>query len=224
MVRILRTGLCLLALWPWVLPAAEFSAGLKGGGNLENLWGLEQGLSSPKLGGAGGLFAKIGILGMFAIQPEILYARKGGKRSDQAPGDPSDPFGRADTTRTTTLHFEYLEFPLLVKIFPPGTDYVRPHLLLGPYYAILLDSRFETGGSVKQGSTIFGLPKAAQRSELPGAVADSDFGVVAGFGVDWGLGTIDLRYTLGLNPLFPESEDDSKTGTLTLQMGFLIKY
>ena len=52
----------------------------------------------------------------------------------------------------------------------------------------------------------------------------TDFGLVFGGGVDFGLGkgyfTIDLRYTLGLTTISDFEDEDVKNGAFSLMLGY----
>jgi len=223
---------------------SEIGYGIKGGGELYHLWDYDFNYSSPKLGFMGGVFFKIKFLEILAIQPEILYVAKGGKYSEDESGTITSAFG-ADSngmkviplTVSRITEFSNIEVPILFKLYAPGFITASPHLLIGPFYGYMLDERkisYSIAGV--DGSTPVSIGQLAIQAEIDafeknygskGVDNKHEFGLVIGGGVDFSLGTFDLRYSIGLTGIEKTAETDhkldpSQTGTLTIMVGFEI--
>lgn len=122
----------------------------------------------------GGVYFGIG-LGIFSIQPEILYVRMGA-RMEETPDWMED-------------RLDYIQVPLLLKInVLPGP--ISPMVYGGPYGAYLLKA---TGVSYISGVT--------ESTDIKDQVKSTDYGVTFGGGIDFKLGvklSAEVRYNLGL--------------------------
>jgi len=131
--------------------------------------------SKSKSGFLGGVFVRVGVLGIVAVQPELLYTQKGAKSESGSTKD--------------TWNLSYLEIPVLVRFDIPFVI-VRPFLYGGPTLAFKLSAKAKTEQS---GQT--------DEADIDGAKS-SDTGIALGVGADLnvlGFGSIvvDLRYTRG---------------------------
>lgn len=123
----------------------------------------------------GGVFFGIG-LGLFSIQPEILYVRMGTR------------FQEEGSTFWMEKRLDYIQIPLLLKInVLPGP--ISPMIYGGPYGAY----RFAAKGATSD------VPGTA---DIGDSYTTTDYGVVFGGGLDFKLAVIKLsieaRYNLGL--------------------------
>jgi hypothetical protein len=184
--KILVTGVFAAML---VLPqtaAAGVKFGLKGGANIANVNGdFADALADWKssVGFCGGIFLELNFGQVLTIQPEALYTMKG-----------------ADSG-TGKLKFDYLEFPVLLKLRIP-TGSFHPFVFAGPAFGFNLKA-------VLEGIEIEDMPKA-------------DYSAVLGGGLQLGRSIhIDVRYTMGLQKLeIPDLETiDLKNGVLSATIG-----
>ena len=122
----------------------------------------------------GGVYFGIG-LGIFSIQPEILYVRMGA-RMEETPDWMED-------------RLDYIQVPLLLKInVLPGP--ISPMIYGGPYGSYLLAAK---GVSYISGVT--------ESTDIKDQVKSTDYGVTFGGGIDFKLGvklSAEVRYNLGL--------------------------
>jgi len=166
---------------------AQTTIGVKGGLNVASVStdvpDLED-ITESKTGFVGGAYASFD-LGMFAIQPELLYSQKG--------------FKGTDTGLDAQFKTNYFEIPVLVKLqFPLET--IRPAVYVGPVVS------FET--SCKLGLAQGDISADFDRDSPEADVGDrktTDFGGVFGANLDLFVGpvilTVDGRYQLGLSNL-----------------------
>jgi hypothetical protein len=138
---------------------------------------------------SGGVFFKAQAGEIVSIQPEILYAQRGG--TTKADNDPDG----------LSLNVDYLQVPLLIKAQIPVGDAFFPFLYAGPYGAFELDNNFNATGF--DGAISF-------NDEAD--VNDFDFGAALGGGFDiqvqrFFLG-FDLRYDIGMSQILQIDGED----------------
>jgi hypothetical protein len=107
-----------------------------------------------------------------------------------------------------TLKFDYLEVPLLFKV-RFGSGNAKPGIFAGPAVAFKIKSRLESDGEGEDAED----------------VKSTDFGIVAGLGLDLAAGggsfVIDARYTWGLTTLDDSSDaSDVKNGVWSFSVGY----
>jgi hypothetical protein len=178
-------------------PSVAF--GIRGGLNLATFHGDDVSFDGvePKnrTGFCGGAFVAIPLGQSFLIQPEVLYSQKGAKYEEAG--------------ETFALKFDYVEVPLLFKA-RLGSGGAKPSLFAGPAVAFKIRSRLEADGEEEE-----------EAEELK----STDFGIVAGVGLDLAAGSgsfvIDARYTWGLTRLDDSSDEaDVKSGVWSFSVGY----
>jgi hypothetical protein len=177
MKKFLIVSLAILFVAALMPQAAAAGVGVKGGYAMSKLaftGTLDPGFVNLKAP-MGGVFFGIG-LGLFTIQPEILYVRMGERLE-----------GGADWMED---RIDYIQVPLLLKVnVLPGP--VSPMIFGGPYGSYRL--------AAKGVSMIAGEPGEV---DLKDEIKTTDFGIVFGGGIDFKLGVVKLsaevRYNLGL--------------------------
>ena len=211
------TSVILAVLVSALLTATLFAQGLTGKGAKVGLniasWGGKHAKDiapDSRMGFALGGFITYTISDNFAIQPEILYTRKGAKQKiDEVEEDPF--FGTIRATLDLTATVNYLEIPILARLTIPTQGGLEPYLFAGPALSIKLNDKLKS--SIKL--TINGEPFLEFAVSQDADVKSTDFGLVLGAGAAFpaaqGKLTVDARYTLGLTslqlPAFEESEE-----------------
>ena len=160
--------------------------GVKGGLMITNFAqvGEEMTDNNLKLGGTGGIFAKVKVLGFFSIQPELLYMSKGSSTTYQ--------FGNgAITPGVGSLDFNlnYLELPFLA-VFNIN-KYVNIHA--GPYAAFLLNANVKNK-SQNSAFNSYGELNADNFQRI-------DYGISGGIGLDIRPVIAGIRYDGSLRSL-----------------------
>jgi hypothetical protein len=183
----MRKLLALLAVTIFSTPAVGLaqapSFGLKVGLNLADFGGTRIVQSDFRTGFTVGAFASVPISAAIAIQPEVVFSRRGARSAaydyDAFPQDgDAPPVGVYLSEKT---RHDYLEIPVLLKLSPgPAGDVVRPIFFAGPAVGFLLSTKevYDTDYSEYLNST--------------------DFGIIVGGGVEVGRLSLDARYNLGL--------------------------
>lgn len=182
--RAAATALCISALSFFIAPAAssarEFTFGPRLGliaANITETPPEWDDVREYRAGFTAGVFLDYRITETIAIQPEILYTRKGVKSNLY------DGFVRFDMD----VSFDYVELPIVIKyVFRPGERF-RPWLYAGPSFAYCLGSEIEF--------TLWWFSASVDFSSL---AHTTDFGMLAGAGFSYPLGrgavTFDARF------------------------------
>ena len=124
----------------------------------------------------GGLYFNIN-LGLFSLQPEVLYTRMGAKYAVDAD--------------SLQYRFDYIQVPILIKLNVIPVGPVRPFIAVGGYGSYLLRAK---GVMVVEG--------VSEETDVADMMQKYDYGVVGAAGVTFRLPGISLsvegRYNLGL--------------------------
>lgn len=186
----MRNGLVLFIAILLSVPAASLaqtpSFGLKGGLNMADLGGSRIVDSDARAGFVVGAFASIPVGSAVAIQPEVVFSRKGAKSAaydyDAFPQDgDAPPIGVYLNEKTS---HNYLEVPVLLKLSPSFRgDFVRPVFFAGPSVGFLLGA------------------KEVHDTDYEEHLNTTDFGVIIGGGVELGRLALDARYNWGLSTI-----------------------
>lgn len=159
------------------------SFGFRGGLNMADFGGSQIVDSDSRAGFTVGAFVSIPVNAAVAIQPELLFSRKGARSAaydyDEFPQDgDAPPVGVYLSERTA---HDYLELPVLLKVSPsPSGNVVRPIFFAGPSVGFLLGT------------------KEVYDTDYSEYLNSVDFGVIIGGGVELGRLSLDARYNLGL--------------------------
>lgn len=150
-------------------------------------------------GFTGGIFLKYTTGDVFAIQPEILYTRKGGYYNEGL--------------FSYELNVDYLEIPLLLKAQIPVSETVFPFIYVGPYAAFELNNR-------EQGDFFF------VDYESTAAIRDFDAGAVFGAGMDVELNSFylgfDARYGIGMVNIYEPDDDGDQADIKNRSLSFML--
>jgi hypothetical protein len=152
---------------------AQGRAGIKGGLNVSNLYIDDLDDENARYGFNVGLFGQVLSSETFAIQPELLFSTKGAK---------ADYSGLID--QTIKYNLNYLDLPLLA-VFKLGES---AEIHVGPYASYLLNANISYSGNLGSGSD--DVDKDHLKS--------FDYGLVGGFGLNFGALQVGARYNYGL--------------------------
>lgn len=157
--------------------------GLKGGVNVANLYTNNVSKQRSLLGFNAGLFAKLPISKLIAIQPELYFITKGAELT----------YNNLFVQGAAKFRFNYLELPILVVINVNENFNIHA----GPYAAFMLS------GDVKnQNSTsLFDFEKNINTDDYN----RFDVGLTAGAGIDIGAIGLGARYAYGVQKVGKES-------------------
>ena len=152
---------------------AQARAGIKGGLNVSNLYIDDIHDENARYGFNVGLYGQVLSSDMFAIQPELLFSTKGSKA-----------FYDGIVEQTIKYNLNYLDLPVLA-VFKLGES---AEIHVGPYASYLLNANVSYSGDVANGDDE--IDKDHLKS--------FDYGLVGGFGLNFGQVQVGARYNYGL--------------------------
>lgn len=164
---------------------AETAFGVKAGIGLSHV-NADLFDTDNRTGFAGGVYGRFGLSPNFALQPELLYVRKGAKLFSTNVTVGGITFGSIGTT----LDVDYLEVPVLLCLSAPSPGPVDLRLLAGPVASIKMTEKLSTTGLV-------GVSLDSDQ------IKSADYGLAVGGAVAVRNGNLKLvaegRYTFGLS-------------------------
>lgn len=189
--------------------------GLKGGVTSANLRFDEDDEEGPdrRTSFSVGAFGTVPLSPLVALQPEVLYIRKGAGSSFS-----DDEIGEFEAT----TKLDYIEVPVLAKVTLPTAGSLVPSLYAGPYAALAINREVEFEANGESGS-----------EDVSDAVKRFDYGVSFGADVAFTFSgqalTLGARYDLGLANINDEEleEDDDQdltvgNGAFAIMLGFAL--
>lgn len=206
--------------------------GIRGGVNLSQFVGEDVSETEGLLGLNAGLSFSIINIGPISIVPEIYYAEKGTRFTEQIrqfqQQDPNMPVNPEDVSLEFNL--AYVEIPILAKVRLPflSTRVIHPYIAAGPVFGFRLDCNI----SFSSGSADQEIQDCADENfeDFEATFNDADRGYVLSTGVDFqipilGTLTLDGRYYRGLSRLIENEEnDDIYNQNITLMLGYNIGF
>lgn len=131
---------------------------------------------------AAGAFLKFSPVEFIALQPELLFKKKGAVNE------------RAFANTREEYRIDYFEVPVLFKLRIPIGGTVYPNIYAGPYYAFVTDASYK----ITQQDTDIAVERDVD-------VKNTDYGGVFGGGVDvefdFLMLSLDARYGIGGNEI-----------------------
>jgi hypothetical protein len=171
---------------------AQFSLGIKGGVNYSTI-NANQFNSSSVAGYQAGIFARVG--GGIYLQPELYLSSSGGQ------------FTSNDNNYSAHVRFTNLNVPVLVG-FRFGAKNLNFRVMAGPDFNYIMNTNDSFSQNFNTAYNDFGHYK------------NSTLGYQAGFGVDIGPITTDLRYQGSLNDI--DQNYGQRPNLWALSVGFKI--
>jgi hypothetical protein len=155
----------------------QMRAGVKGGLNVSNLYVDEVSDENARFGVNLGFYGQILSSDVFAIQPELLFSTKGSEIE----------YGGSFFDQTIKYNLSYLDLPVLA-VFKLGES---AEIHVGPYVGYLLGAKISHEGDLGNGAD------EIDRDHLKAF----DYGLSAGFGLNFGNFQVGTRYNYGLAKL-----------------------
>ena len=155
----------------------QMRAGIKGGLNVSNLYVDEVSDENARFGFNLGFYGQILSSDVFAIQPELLFSTKGSEIE----------YGGSFFDQTVKYNLSYLDLPVLA-VFKLGES---AEIHVGPYVGYLLGAKISHEGDLGNGAD------EIDKDNLK----PFDYGLSAGFGLNFGNFQFGARYNYGLAKL-----------------------
>jgi hypothetical protein len=188
--------------------------GLLGGVTATSLWGKDIHEPDARIWITAGPSLAFHLPAFLGIEADLLYVGKSAsyKKRVTIEGVTADKVNKVTA--------QVLELPLMLKVTAPTESEVQPVIYGGWSFGYWVSKDFsseiigtDNGGIV---TSITQAPEIA-KSDLP----DWEQSLVVGGGVEWGLGTFQLRFSLGQHSMDGSGNLDIKTLVTTLMAGFV---
>ncbi|MDX1587278.1 MAG: porin family protein [Balneolaceae bacterium] len=204
--------------------------GIKGGVNLSKFVGADVEGAEELMGLNAGLSFSIINIGPLSIVPEVFYAEKGTRFTEQLRDlqnmNPEQPVNPQDVELEFNL--AYVEIPVLAKLDLRflSTRVVKPYIAGGPVFGFRMDCsiNFTTANTERDIQDC----ADANFSDLQTEFDESDRGMVFGSGIHFdipllGALTLEARYYRGLSRLREGGENsDVYNQNFTLMLGYVL--
>ncbi|WP_269227566.1 porin family protein [Flavobacterium eburneipallidum] len=206
LAAIALTGLSFTAVEAQTNSGTDAQFGIKGGLNLSNIYTDDVDDNNVLPSFNAGFYATLPITSFIAIQPEVLYSRKGSELT----------YDNAFVSGKAKFNLNYVEVPVLVKV--NLTKNLNIHA--GPYFAYLIDANIKNESS---GGT-FDFEENYDNDDFN----KFDAGISGGIGLDFDSIGIGARYNYGLTTIGKErtvggstyTVPDGKNSSLSLYVAF----
>ncbi len=143
------------------------------------------------------------------LETDILYVGKSGALRTY----------EGDRTIVNTIKLQTLEIPFLVKVTAPIGTEVMPIFFGGPSMSYVFSKDSYSEYIDVSGNLI--SPEATKPFIDKSNLKDIDWSLCLGGGVEWGLGSFQLRFNFGNSSLDKSKEKDVKTLVIALMAGFI---
>ncbi len=166
--------------------------GMKGGANFSNLYNDDVDDNNVLTSFNAGLYATFPLTDFIAIQPEVLYSRKGAEMV----------YDNAFASGAAKFKLNYIEVPLLLKVNVAKNFSVHA----GPYFAYLIDAQI----SNESDSGDYDFEDNFDNEDFN----KFDAGLAVGVGLDLDKVGVGLRYNYGLSTVGKERTVVGQTYTV----------
>ena len=178
--------------------AQDFHYGIKGGANLAVQSEIADYFNNGNIrtGLHAGVFGNMSLNNSFLLQTEVNYEQKGGK------------------SENITSKYDYISVPVLLKYSLGKSDNtaLKFNINVGPYAAFLLNAENNIDNEGIE-STV----------DMKDNSEDFEFGIIAGFGLEYPIGAnslvFDLRLGLGLTA-FDQNDSESNNKYVGISLGY----
>lgn len=214
MIRSWPHFLALLLLLPLAVVQAErkpVALGLLGGVGAASLWGDDVEELDIRIWPVVGVSLAFHLPVFLGFETDLIYSSKGSGFSGK---------DTTDRVKVTTVTAHCLDIPFLLKMTAPTGSEVTPIVFGGPTFSYFVSKKVATeymdigqGGMV----SVENIPPLVDRKDLP----DYEWNLTVGGGVEWGLGTFQLRFTQAYNSLDQSKVKDIRTFLISVMAGFI---
>jgi hypothetical protein len=188
-----------------------FALGLLGGVSGSTYWGKDMGSGDINIFPTGGFSAGVNLPALLGVELDLLYLNKDGSFSSTENGK----------FRSNNFKLQCLEMPLMIKITAPTGNEVMPIFFGGPAISFLLNPK-STSEYILTDSLGTVQSQPIDTAFVPQQNMEKiDWTLTVGGGVEWGLGTFQLRFDLGQNSLDKLDKVELKTFSMAVMAGFI---
>lgn len=149
------------------------------------------------------------------IETDLLYVAKSGSTRRNV----YDSTLGMDRKLVSTFKLHALEIPLMIKVTAPTGTEVEPIFFGGPSFAWFFSRKsFSDYIDVADGIVV---PQEEQPIILPENLVPYEWSLCVGAGVEWGLGSFQMRVNFGQKSLDKTESVDLRTANLAVMAGFI---
>lgn len=149
------------------------------------------------------------------VETDVLYAGKSGSTRR----DVYDTTIKANRKLVSTFKLHALEIPFMIKVTAPTESEVQPIFFGGPSLAWFLSkASFSEYIETDNG---FVTPEEVEPIVAKENLPDYEWSLCVGAGVEWGLGSFQVRANLGQNSIDKSKTVDLRTFNLAVMAGFI---
>lgn len=204
---------CLLALLLASAALAErkpVALGLLGGVGAASLWGKDVEELDLRIWPVTGFSLAFHLPVFLGFESDLIYSSKGSGFSGEEDGK----------LKVTTVTAHCLDVPFMIKVTAPTGGEVMPIFFGGPAFSYFVSKQVTTEWiSFGSGGTVSAEPATplVLRKDIP----DYEWNLTIGGGVEWGLGTFQVRVNLAQNSLDKTNTRDVRTLLVAVMAGFI---
>lgn len=210
--RLALFSLCVFALsWTSQAERKPVALGLVGGVTGATLWGKDIHEFGTHLWVTTGFSLAFHLPAFLGVETDLLYVNKNGTfRRHEDDG----------SVQVNQVTAHTLEMPLLLKVTVPTESEVQPVFYGGWSFAYWLGKKFTTENVATDQAGMV-VPTEMTPEIAKESLPNWEQSLIIGGGVEWGLGTFQLRFSLGQNSIDESGRLDIKTVITTLMAGFI---
>lgn len=150
------------------------------------------------------------------LETDLIYVGKSGSIRR----DVYDSSLGHDRTLVSNFKLHALEIPFMLKVTAPTGTEVQPMFFGGPSFAWFFSRKSSSDYIDVQGGGII-VPEEEQPIVLQKNLAPYEWSLCVGAGVEWGLGSFQMRFNLGQKSLDKTNTVDLRTANLAVMAGFI---
>jgi hypothetical protein len=181
-----------------------------GGIGAASLWGEDVKELDIRIWPTAGFSLAFHLPAFLGLETDLVYASKGSAFSEK----------EGDRTKVTTFTAHTVDIPLLLKVTAPTGTEVTPFFFGGPGVCYFLTKRVTTG-YITLGSGGIINPEDATPLIAKEDIPNYEVNLTFGGGLEWGLGTFQLRVNLAQDSLDKTGSRDVRTVLVALMAGFI---
>ncbi|WP_291096835.1 MULTISPECIES: porin family protein [unclassified Empedobacter] len=169
--------------------SAQF--GIKSSVNMSSFNGKDVKDNDYKVGFSAGLYGHFPLTERFAVQPEVNFARIGGKLKDEV-----TEVGNTTVKTKNKTTLDYIQVPVMFKYYPGAS---RFNVEAGPQFGYNVYASNKTQVSTYVNNTVY---NTEEKTDIKDNVKDFDFGVNFGLGYNVTDNiNVGARYYMGLTKI-----------------------
>ena len=202
--------LFLLSAWRVHGERKPVAMGLVGGLNGTSYWGKDIGEFDINMWPTTGFTFTLHLPAFLGLEADLLYSSKSSSYRTY-------PSGKI---KVNNIKDHSLEMPLMLKVTAPTENEVQPIFFGGPSVAYLVSKEtYSTIINVEGGGLV--VPEDTAPPIPTQNMVDYELSLALGGGVEWGLGSLQMRFNFGGQSLDKTHQADVRTFVVAIMAGFI---